>query len=67
MMIKLRKKEIELACEAWLRGRGYKGSQERNTSDDRPVAIDLREGIICKHTRSGADCIITTRDTDNAN
>lgn len=65
MMIKLQKEEVAAACEAWLRGTGYKGSQERSTSDNRPVAIDLRENIVCKHTRGGVECIITSRDSDD--
>ncbi len=60
-MIKLTKEEVSAACEAWLRGTGHQGYKERSTTDKRPLAIDLRQDVKCKHTRSGAECRITEK------
>ncbi len=62
MMVKLTKEEVEEACVAWLRGTGYTSCNERTTSSKRPVAVDLRQDIICKHTQVGAECVITSRE-----
>ena len=64
MMVKLSREEVAAACDAWMRGTGYQGYKERSTSDKRPIAVDLRQTITCKHTRGGAECVITSRDSD---
>lgn len=58
MIIKLNKQEVEKACILFLRASGYRSDQERHTSESEPIAIDRRQEITCKLTRSGVECIV---------
>lgn len=62
-MIKLRKAEVEMACAYWLRAQGYENDKRRKTDPMTPVAIDTTQDVICTMIRSGVQCVVIEKKT----